>query len=85
METLLWALGILVTIQIAITGWFATQLWGHVSECRHRDALIEGHDHDIERMKADIGTHETGLRGAVHRTANQCTALEMRVGSLERR
>ena len=85
METLLWALGILVTIQIAILGWFATQLWTHVIECRQLSARVEGVWHDVERMKADIGTHETGLRGAVHRTSNQCTALEMRVGSLERR
>lgn len=39
---------------------------------------------DMERMKQDIGTHETGLRGAVHRTSNAVTALEMRVAILER-
>jgi hypothetical protein len=40
---------------------------------------------DVERMKQDIGTHETGLRGAVHRTSNAVTALEMRVAVLERK
>ena len=40
---------------------------------------------DMERMKQDIGTHETGLRGAVHRTSNAITALEMRMGILERK
>lgn len=39
---------------------------------------------DVERMKQDIGTHETGLRGAVHKTANVVTALEMRVSLLEK-
>lgn len=39
---------------------------------------------DMERMKVDVGTHETGLRGAVHRTANAVTALEMRVTLLEK-
>lgn len=39
---------------------------------------------DVERMKTDIGTHETGLRGAVHKTANTVTALEMRVSLLEK-
>lgn len=39
---------------------------------------------DVERMKQDIGTHETGLRGSVHRTSNAITALEMRVAVLER-
>jgi hypothetical protein len=41
-------------------------------------------DADVERMKQDIGTHETGLRGAVHRSSNVVTALEMRVAILER-
>lgn len=85
MDTLLWALGILVTIQLAVMGWFATQLLAHVSECRRLGAQVEGLSRDVERMKADIGTHDTGLRGAVHKTSNLCTALEMRVGTLERK
>lgn len=39
---------------------------------------------DVERMKVDIGTHETGLRGVVHRTATHVTELEMRVTLLEK-
>jgi len=85
METLLWALGILVTIQMAIIGWFATQLWAHVSDCRRLSSQVEGVSRDVERMKSDIGTHDTGMRGAIHKTSNQCTALEMRVGTLERK
>lgn len=41
-------------------------------------------DADVERMKIDIGTHETGLRGAVHKTATHVTELEMRVTLLEK-
>lgn len=41
-------------------------------------------DADVERMKVDIGTHETGLRGSVHRTTTHVTELEMRVTILER-
>ncbi len=41
-------------------------------------------DADVERMKIDIGTHETGLRGAVHKIATHVTELEMRVANLER-
>lgn len=41
-------------------------------------------DTDVERMKIDIGTHETGLRGAVHKMATHVTELEMRVSTLER-
>jgi len=35
-------------------------------------------------MKVDIGTHETGLRGAVHKMATHITELEMRVTILEK-
>lgn len=41
-------------------------------------------DADVERMKIDIGTHETGLRGVVHKTATHVTELEMRVTLLEK-
>lgn len=40
---------------------------------------------DVERMKIDIGTHETGLRGVVHRTATHVTELELRVSMLEKK
>jgi uncharacterized protein HemX len=39
----------------------------------------------LERLEQEIGTHETGLRGAVHRTANRVTEIDMRLGALERR
>ena len=42
-------------------------------------------DADVERMKVDIGTHETGLRGAVHKMATHVTEIEMRVALLERK
>jgi len=42
-------------------------------------------DSDVERMKIDIGTHETGLRGTVHKIATHVTELEMRVATLERK
>jgi len=84
METLLWALGILVTIQIAVTGFLATKLWAHVVTCTHNSATVARIDADVERMKQDIGTHESGLRGNVHQTANLCMQHEMRIATLER-
>lgn len=85
METLQWALGILVVIQMGIMGWFATQLWAHVGECRRLGNEVEGLSRDVERMKEDIGTHDTGIRGAIHKTAQLCTAHEMRLAILERK
>ena len=85
METLQWAVGVLVIIQIAIMGWFSTQLWAHVTECRQLSARVEGLARDVERMKQDIGTHDTGLRGAVHKTSSLSMAHEMRIATLERK
>lgn len=85
METLQWAIGILVVILMGIMGFFATQLWGHVVECRQLMARLEGITRDVERMKEDIGTHDKGMRGHIHATANLCTQHEMRLTALERR
>lgn len=41
--------------------------------------------HRIEHIEREIGTHETGLRGAAHRNSNKLTALEGRVLELEQR
>jgi len=83
METLQWAIGILIVILMGIMGFFATQLWGHVVECRQLMARLEGIAKDVERMKEDIGTHSTGLRGAVHETSTMCTQHELRITMLE--
>ena len=85
MESIQWAIGILVVILMGIMGFFATQLWGHVVECRQLMARLEGVSKDVERMKEDIGTHDTGLRGEVHTVSTYCTQHEMRITNLERR
>lgn len=84
MQVLLWAIGILITVLMAIMGFFATQLWAHVSECRQLMARLEGLSTDVERMKEDIGTHSTGMRGAVHQLNNVCTQHELRISLIEK-
>jgi len=84
METLLWALGILVTIQTVVTGFIASQLWAHVIKCGHVIGQLASVSKDVERMKEDIGTTDRGLRGTVHKTANRCSEHEMRIALLER-
>ena len=39
----------------------------------------------IERLEQEIGTHDTGMRGTVHKTANRVTEHEARLIVLERR
>lgn len=85
MESLQWAIGVLVTILIAVMSWFASQLWGHVMECRQVMARLEGLSKDIERMKEDIGTHDTGMRGHIHETAQLTQQHELRIAALEHR
>lgn len=46
----------------------------------HRMGIVEG---DLNRMKVDIGTHDTGMRGEVHEHANAITEHELRIAMLE--
>jgi hypothetical protein len=39
---------------------------------------------DLTRMKMDIGTHDTGLRGEVHNHATMLSQHELRLGLIER-
>ena len=75
MDVLLWALGILVAIQTAIVGFLAKAMWSHVTECREFRAEVAAMGADVKRVKEDIGSHETGLRGSVHELKNRVTPV----------
>lgn len=83
-QTLQWAIGLLVTVNMGVTGWLAARLWAHVMECRTVGEKVATHAGDLERMKEDIGTHDTGMRGHLHDTAGMCTQHELRITLLER-
>jgi len=85
MEALQWAVGILTTINLAVLGFIGSRLWSHVVECKGVATDVAYMKSDVERMKQDIGTHDTGLRGNVHSTANLCMQHEMRIAVLERK
>lgn len=84
MESLQWAIGILVTIDLAVTGFLAHIIWTHIVECRSVSESLAAIRSDVERMKADIGTHDTGMRGEIHKTATMCTQHELRLTLMER-
>lgn len=84
MDVLQWAIGILIVIQMAIMGFFGSALWAHVVECRQLSGRLEGIAKDVERMKEDIGTHDTGMRGNLHNTGTLCAKFESRLSELER-
>jgi len=85
MEAIQWAIGILVSILALIVGFIGTRLWSHVVECKSTGEKVASMWADVERMKQDIGTHDTGMRGAIHRTESRCTEHELRLTNLERK
>lgn len=85
MEALQWAVGIFVTIHLAMTAFLAARLWAHVEKCGHVSAEIGRIEADVERMKEDIGTHDSGMRGEIHGTSNMCQQHELRILLLERK
>jgi hypothetical protein len=83
-DAIQWAIGVLVIIQTAVIGFIGSRLWAHVVECKGVGEKVAALDRDVERMKSDIGTHSTGLRGAVHEVSTMCTQHELRITMLER-
>jgi hypothetical protein len=85
MEAIQWAIGVLVMIQTAVIGFIGSRLWSHVVECRGAGEKVAAMWADVERMKRDIGTHDEGMRGAIHRIATHLTEIDMRLSLLERK
>lgn len=82
--TFFWIIGAVITLQMAIVGAIAAALWVHASHCKEITAAVARIEATVERLSADIGTHDTGLRGAVHQVANRATEHGMRLALLER-
>lgn len=82
MESLQWAIGILVTISLAVTGWLAQMVIVHERECKHVNARLATAEADAERMKQDIGTHGSGIRGAIHKQRGQIGVIAQQLDVL---
>jgi hypothetical protein len=78
---LLWALGIIVTIVIGLS----VAIFNHVKECREPRATLAELKSEMARVKEDIGTHDTGIRGHVHRISDQVGAQGLELELLKRR
>ena len=81
----LWLFGTLISLLTITIGAIATALWAHVGHCKDVASMVARMDARLERVAQDIGTHETGIRGAVHENANRITELSMKLSLLERR
>jgi Tfp pilus assembly PilM family ATPase len=82
--TFFWIIGAVISLQMAVVGAIAAALWVHASHCKVIAAAVARIEATVERVCVDIGTHDTGLRGAVHETSNRVTEHGMRIAMLER-
>lgn len=73
-------LRILIAAQSGLLGMF---IW-HLFKCRDTRVELATMRALMERVVQDIGTHDTGLRGTVHKTANEVTALRGEISILQR-
>lgn len=83
--TILWLFGTLIAVQVPIMGSIAWGLWSHVIHCRRVEGSIESVKSDLKHIRQEIGTHDSGLRGSVHKQHNSLMKLDGRVSLLEDR
>lgn len=75
---LLWVLGILTTLVIGL----AAAIFNHVRECREPRQELSALQADMQRVKEDIGSHDTGMRGHIHKIANDVSEVALSVNNL---
>lgn len=56
----------------------------HIIKCAQMSNRLSTAEADLNRMKEDIGTHDTGMRGSIHKTANSYHQIEKRMYLLEK-
>lgn len=78
----LWIFGTIVGVQVAVMGALIRALWHHVMHCRAIESGIASIDAKLEWIKADIGDHGSGLRGAVHKHRGQIGVLAGQVDEI---
>jgi hypothetical protein len=64
-------LGIVITLQLALLGWFIY----HSSQCTAFHERVASLEADVKSIKAEVGDHESGLRGSVHDLRNQISPM----------
>lgn len=80
-----WVLGILIAAQAGLLSFYIH----HIVACNTRDRIrakeneqintsLAGITETLKRVQTDIGTHETGLRGQVHKLASDIAPYVIR-------
>lgn len=62
----------------------AKLLWDHVQHCKEVHGKLAEISGDVKRVIQDVGTHDSGLRGTVHKCANTLIVHEGRLMALEK-
>jgi hypothetical protein len=78
---LLWILGSLGGGLILI----GKLMWDHVQHCKEVHGKLAEIGGDVKRLMADVGTHETGMRGTLHSHASVLTRHELDIENMKRR
>lgn len=71
---LLWILGVMAAAVSALAAWMRA----HTEHCKDVHSRLARIDEKVDRIVADIGTTETGLRGQVHDHTRDLIRLEAR-------
>lgn len=78
---ILWILGILITVVLAL----AAAIFNHVRECREPRTHIATLEAEVDRIKEDIGTHDSGMRGHIHRHDSLLSAAMLEIELIKRK
>jgi hypothetical protein len=65
---------------VAFTGAVGGALWMHMAADRERDSLLAKISAEVSEIKSEIGTHDTGMIGQLHRYSKIITRLCDRAG-----
>lgn len=59
METLLWSLGIIVSIETALVSFIASRLWSHITDCRNVAEKVAGLSTNVSLLKEDVSVNRS--------------------------
>lgn len=73
----LWLFGTVISVQTLVIGSVVAAIWTHQGEYREFRSTLAAAVADIraklDRLERDVGTHETGLRGQIHKLSSDIT------------
>ncbi len=73
---LLWILGFLVTGNIGV----AVGLAYHIKDCHKTHSELAHITNAVNRVERELGNHDTGIIGQLHRYSKAIVRLNMKVG-----